>query len=208
MQAQNHVTTVTDSTQMIATFILVLVAASVVSLVSVHFLDRGVNPVRDAVSDYGARDHAWFYRLTAIWLGFAGLLTAVMFADAIFPKPTSAILTLLIFAATRWAITIFPTDLEDEEETSVGRSHIVLAVVAFASIAIAAVSFSLDVGDDPFWDSSSGILWALAALLGITAIGTGVARAAASQYFGLIERLLYVAMFAWISAVALIVLTS
>lgn len=208
MQAQNHVTTVTDSTQTIATFVLVLVAASLISLISVHLLDRGVNPISEAVSDYGARDHAWFYRLAAIWLGFAGLLTGVMLADAMFPKPTVTILFLLVFAATRWAITIFPTDLEGEEETSVGRSHVVLAVAAFTSIAAAAVTFSSVNGDDPLWSAHSGLLWALAAFLTVSAIATGIARAAESRFFGLIERLLYVAMFAWLSAVALIVLTA
>ncbi|MBJ7354264.1 MAG: DUF998 domain-containing protein [Thermoleophilaceae bacterium] len=208
MQAQNHITTVTGTTQTIATFVLLLVAGSIISLVSVHLLDRDVKPTRDAVSDYGAREHAWFYRLTAIWLGFAGLLTAVVMADAIFPKPTLTILALLLFAATRWAITIFPTDLEGEEETPVGHSHTVLAVIAFASIAIAAVTFSFAIADDPFWDASSGLLWALAAFVSIAAAATGIARAASNGYFGLIERLLYVAMYAWISAVALIVLTS
>jgi hypothetical protein len=208
MQAPHHVTTISGTTQTMATFVLVLVAASLVSLISVHLLDRGVNPISDAVSDFGAREHPWFYRLAAIWLGFAGLLIAVMLADAMFPKPTITILALLLFAASRWAITIFPVDLEDEEETSVGRSHTALAAGAFASIAVAAVSFSMVSGDDPLWSAKSGPLWALAGFLTVTAIATGAARASSSRYFGLIERLLYVAIFAWLSAMALIVLTS
>jgi hypothetical protein len=207
MQAQHHITTVSGTTQTMATFVLVLVAGSLISLVSVHLLDRGVKPLHDAVSDYGAREHPWFYRLAAIWLGFAGLLTAVIFADAIFPKPTLTILALLLFAATRWAITIFPTDLEDEDETSVGRSHTVLAAVAFASIAIAAVSFNSAIADDPFWASSSDLLLALAGFVTAAAVATGIARARHQHYFGLIERVLYLAMYSWFSAVALIVLT-
>jgi hypothetical protein len=206
MQAENHITTVTGTTQTLATFILVLVAGSLISLISVHFLDRGVNPIKDAVSDYGARGHAWFYRLAAIWLGFAGLLTAVMLSDAMFPKPTWTILLLLVFAAARWAITIFPTDLEDDEETSIGRSHTVLAVVAFASIAIAAVSFSAVIGGDTFWSSKTGLLGALAVFVTASAIATGIARAVKNRYFGLIERVFYLSMFAWLSAVALILL--
>jgi hypothetical protein len=196
MLAQERITVVTGTTETLATFILLLVAGSLVSLIAVHFLDRGVNPLTDAVSDYGAREHAWFYRLTAIWLGFAGLLFAVMLADATFPKPTLTILSLLVFAATRWAITIFPTDLEDEEGTSVGRSHTVLAATAFASIAIAAASFSFSV-PSPEMGSTIDVL---AVLVVIFAVATGAARVTHARYFGLIERIFYLTMFAWLSA--------
>jgi hypothetical protein len=208
MQAQNHITTVSGTTQTLATFVIALVAGSLISLITVHFLDRGVDPIRHAISDYGARDHAWFYRLAAIWLGFAGLLTAVVLADAMFPKPTLTILALLLFAASRWAITIFPTDLEDEGATSIGRSHTLLAVVAFASIAVAATSFRSAISDDPYWSSGSGLLLALAVVVTAAAIATGAARALDNRFFGLIERALYLAMFSWFGAVALILLTS
>ncbi|MGH2957975.1 MAG: DUF998 domain-containing protein [Solirubrobacterales bacterium] len=208
MQSENHITTVTSTTETLAVFILVLVAGSLISLISVHLLDRGVNPIRDAVSDYGAREYAWFYRLTAIWMGVAGVLMAVMLGDAMFPKPTWTIILLLIFAATRTAITIFPTDLEDEEETSVGRSHVVLAAIAFAAIALAATTFNLAMVGDPFWNDSETLLNVLGVFLVGAAVATGAARkVVAAGYFGLVERIFYVAMFAWFSAVALVLLT-
>ena len=207
MQTENHITSVSSTTEMLATFILVLVAGSLISLISVHLLDRGVNPVRDAVSDYGAREYAWFYRLTAIWTGVAGVLTAVMLGDAMFPKPTLTIMLLLIFAATRTAITIFPTDLEEDEGTSVGRSHTVLAAIAFAAIAVAAGSFTLAIADDPFWSDSLTLLRGLGIALIISAIATGLTRKVVlTGYFGLVERIFYLAMFSWFSAVALILL--
>lgn len=207
MQTVNHITSVSGTTQTLATFILFLVAGSVVSLISVHLLDRGVNPVRDAVSDYGAREYAWFYRLAAIWMGVAGVLMAVMLGDAMFPKPTLTIILLLVFAATRTAITIFPTDLEDEEDTSVGRSHTVLAAIAFASIAVAAGNFTLAIADDPFWDDYFSLVRALGIFVFATAVATGLTRRVVlTNYFGLVERIFYLAMFSWFSAVALILL--
>jgi hypothetical protein len=207
MQTENHITSVSSTTEMLATFILVLVAGSSISLISVHLLDRGVNPVRDAVSDYGAREYAWFYRLTAIWMGVAGVLTAVMLGDAMFPKPTLTIMLLLIFAATRTAITIFPTDLEEDEGTSVGRSHTALAAIAFAAIAVAAGSFTLLIADDPFWSDYLSLLRGIGIAVIVTAIATGLTRRVVlTGYFGLVERIFYLAMFTWFSAVALILL--
>lgn len=207
MSGENHITTVTSTTEGLAVFVLMLVVGAAVSLIAAHLADRGVNPIRDAVSDFGAREHPWYYRIAALWLGLAGLLTAVMLGDAMFPKPTGTILALLVFAAARWAITIFPTDLEGEEETSTGRSHLILAVVAFFMVALAAGLFAAAIGPDPFWDDRQGLFNLLALLVGVLAVFTGAARAAAPQVFGLVERLFYVSMFAWFSAVALTLLT-
>ncbi|MFT4050406.1 MAG: DUF998 domain-containing protein [Solirubrobacterales bacterium] len=208
MQAENHITTISGTTQGFAVVILLLVAGTLVSLVSAHFIDRGVDPIRDAVSDFGAREHPWPYRIAAIWLGLAGLLTAVMLANAMFPKPTLTILALLVFAATRWAITIFPTDLEDEDETPVGHSHTVLAVIAFASICVASGAFLFETADDPFWHGKRIALGLTALAILITAILSAGERARHGAYFGLVERLLYLSMFGWFSVVALSVLTA
>lgn len=205
MATDNHITTVTNTAEGLAVFVLLLVAGSALSLIAAHFVDRGVNPIRDAVSDFGAREHPWFYRIAALWLGLAGLLTAVMVGDAMFPKPTLTILALLVFAATRWAITIFPTDLEGEEETSIGRSHVALAAAAFASISVAAVAFGFSTLDDPFWNS--GLLIGLGVFVAIMAAATGIERLLDRGAFGLVERVLYLAMFTWFSAVALTLLT-
>lgn len=205
--AINHITTISDTTEGFAVAILVLVAASAMCLVLAHVVDRGVDPVRDAISDFGARQHPWYYRLNVIWLGLAGLLTAVMLADAVFPKPTLTILALLVYAAARWAITIYPTDLPDAEETAVGRSHVVLAVAAFTAISLAALAFAFTVAaDDPFWSDYGTLFTALAGLLVGFALATGIARLRMSPIFGLVERLLYLAIYAWQVAVALVVL--
>lgn len=202
MTQSNHITTVSGMTDAFCVAILLLLAGSLVSLIAAHVADRGVDPLRDAVSDFGARQNPWFYRLTAIWLGAAGLLLAVVLADAMYPKPTGTILALLVFAAARWAITVFPTDLEGAEQTQTGRSHTMLAGVAFASIAVAALSFASAADPDVFWHARSGLLTALGLAVAMLAVLTAVARVAGSRFFGLVERLLYVAMYAWIAVVA------
>jgi hypothetical protein len=206
MLAALNVTTISQTDRGLAALVLLLVAASAISLIAVHVVDRGVSPLSMAVSDYGAREHAWFYRLAAIWLGLAGLLTAVVLADAIFPKPSLTIFSLLVFAAARWAITIFPTDIEGEEGTSIGRSHLVLAVGAFAAIALAAALFPGEVAGDRFWSSHDTLLSALGWALPVVAVLMAGTRAFVPAVFGLVERVYYLCMFAWLAALAAIVL--
>lgn len=206
LAAINHITTISSTDKGLAAATLLLVAAAMISLLAVHVLDRGVNPISMAVSDYGARSHAWFYRLAAVWLGLAGLLTAVMLADSMFPKPTATILFLLLFAAARWAITIFPTDIEGEEQTSIGRSHFALAVLGFAAFAFAAGLFAPAIERDPFWLGSYDLFNVLGWLVPLVAILTALARRFTPQFFGAVERLYYLCMFGWLAAVALVVL--
>ena len=208
LTAVNHITTISSTDEGLAIAILLLVAGTFVSLLCAHLVDRGVSPIRDAVSDFGAREHPWFYRVAAIWLGLAGLLTAVLLGDAVFPKPTITILSLLVFAAARWAITIFPTDLEGEEETSVGRAHVVLAVVAFTALPVAAIAFAFTTAAlDPFWKPHGFLFTVVAGTMVGAALATAASRVNRSDRFGLNERLLYLTMFAWFALVAIVALT-
>lgn len=205
----DHITSVTSTTTTLAVMILALLIGAVVSLVLAHILDRGVNPIRDAVSDYGAREYKILYRLTAFWIGFAGLLMAVMLGDAIFPKPTLVILLLLLFAGTRWAITLFPVDLPGEEDTGTGRSHVVLATMAFGAFAIAAAVFPMSIADDPFWANELNALRTLGYATAALAIATAVThRLILTNIFGLVERLYYAAMIGWLATISIIFLST
>lgn len=204
----DQITSVTSTTTTLGVMILALLVGVVVSLVLAHILDRGVNPVRDAISDYGAREYKILYRLAAFWLGTAGLLMAVMLGDALFPKPTAVILFVLIFAAVRWAIILFPVDLPDEEDTGSGRSHLVLAGIAFASISFAQGNFTLAIRDDPFWDPSFTLVRAVGFAVISLAIATGMTRFAFERVFGLVERLFYAAMITWFATISVILLTA
>lgn len=203
-----HVTSISQTDRALAVAVLLLLAGTALALVSLHLIDRGVDPLSMAVSDYGVREHPWFYRLAVLWLGLAGLLTAVVLADAMFPKPTLTILSLLVFAATRWAVTIFPIDLEGEEATQTGRTHLILGISAFSAIALAAAAFAVAAGEDPFWKSHQTLLAVLGAVLPLVAVAMGLSRRFAAGIFGLVERLYYLCMLAWLAAVTTIVLSA
>lgn len=205
----DHITSSSSTTKSLAVVIIGLAAATLVLLLTLMILPTGINPIREAVSDHGVGEYRNFYRLAAFWLGLAGLLMAVMLGNAIFPKPSIAIILMLLFAGTRWAITIFPTDLPGEEETSVGRSHTILAVLAFASFAVAAGTFYFSVHEDPFWHSHHALVAILGWAVVVTAIATGLTRRLVlTNIFGLIERLLYVAMCAWLIGISALLLNA
>jgi len=105
-------------------------------------------------------------------------------------------------------ITIFPTDLPGEEPTDVGRYHLILAAIAFTSIAVAAGVFHTTVEHDPFWKPHIGLLAGLGYLVIAAAVGTALTRRVVlTRWFGVVERLLYVAMLAWLGAVAVILVS-
>ncbi len=169
------------------------IAGALVTLAAiggVHFVATDKNPLHDPVSDYGAGLHWRWY-----WAGVAGVsvaalalvLAALVGASA---EPTAAVILLALFAAARIAIAWFPTDVGvDIPVTSTGRTHGALAIVAFASIAIAANTY---VGVSPWFGWA---LYATAALLLLC-----LAWPPARVIFGLFERLFYLAMIAWFVA--------
>lgn len=208
MQRSVDITTASTSAKQLAFAVLILLGFTLASLIAAHIAQREVKPLRDAVSDYGVRGNPWFYRAAVAWIGFASLLLAVIFATSVYPKPSLTILLLLIFAGTRWAITIYPVDLEGAEPTPVGRTHTVLASVAFGALALAAVSFASETAGDPFWADGHARLTVLAVVVPVLALATAAARALKSRWFGLVERLFYVAMISWLATPAILLLSS
>ena len=111
---------------------------------------------------------------------------------------------LVIFAAARLAIPSFPTDLDRGQPTRTGRIHVLLAGVAFASIAWAAAALP----DTVDWPSVHGLLVTVGWIVVATAIACGLAmtrrlHATMEPFFGLIERCFYAAMITWFGVVSI-----
>lgn len=172
------------------------------ALVRVHQLPTGYRPVSNAVSDYGVGRYAGYYRAQATAIGIAAALLAAALMLAVDPEPGRVIVLLLVFAAARIAIPSFPTDLDRSRPTRTGRIHILLAAAAFASIAWAAAALPQHVD----WDGH-GLLVALGWVIVGTSIACGLSMTsrlhrATEPFFGLIERVFYAAMIAWLLVVS------
>src|SRR3954452_22756285 len=169
------------------------VAAAVV-LLRVHSLATGLQPVRDAVSDYGTTPYHAYYRVMVVLLGAgAALLALALAADT----DAGSLVWLWLYAASRVAIAAFMTDRDPPPFTTEGRIHWALAAVAFTSIALAATDIT--------WTGAPGWLDGLGDAVAVAAVATLAARLIRPlrPVFGLVERLLYVTSVAWLLVAAI-----
>jgi hypothetical protein len=179
-------------------------AAGAVSLVWVNVMRTGHRPAVDAVSDYGASTYRAFYTATVVSLGLGALLLLAGLARGT-DVPRGGLIWLGVYGVSRIAIAFFPTDLEGQPVTPMGRVHLVLAAAAFTAIAFAAADLSTALGDEPGWHGAASLLDALRWAVIVTAVATLVTRVAVQLRrvaFGLVERLLYAASIAWLLVVA------
>jgi hypothetical protein len=174
-----------------------LILGAVACLAYLHARDRELDPLRDAVSDYGTTPLHRFYRAQVVLMGLGAASIAVALARDTGVGAT--VIWLWAFAASRVAIAFFMTDRPGAPVTRDGRIHLVLAAIAFASIGFGAPNIGSDLAAEPGWSELAHQLgWVVA----VTAIATLVARRLAPRWFGLIERSLYVAYIAWLLIVA------
>lgn len=173
----------------------------VVTLIVLHLLPTGLSPIRRPVSQYGLGRYRVGYRVQTISYGLAGLGAAIVVAAVPRPDPVAAGLCI-VFALSRIAIGWFPMDLPGVTPTRVGRTHGLLAMLAFGSVLLAAGQLwrALDrAGSDHSLATLSGVLSGVM-LLAILLMGAD--RRRGGGLFGLIERVFYLAMTVWFAIVA------
>jgi hypothetical protein len=104
-------------------------------------------------------------------------------------SPTQAVVALVATAGARLLLPFFASDRgDDRSQTAHGTVHILLAVVSFGGLV---------------WASSflgSTLSWVM---LGSVAVLVALRRRRLAPWFGLFERLFYVASFAWLFSVAI-----
>jgi hypothetical protein len=165
-------------------------------LVVAHVKPRpaGYEPLRDAISDYGAGDYHRLYRAQVLLIGVGAALLAVAL------HRHTAVAWLWVFAAARGLIALFMIDLPGDRPTRDGRIHLLLAGVAFTAIGFGAPAIGHALANQPGWGEAPHILgW----VVGATAISTLLSRRLLPRWFGMIERLLYGAYVAWLLLVAI-----
>ena len=169
----------------------IVVACSLVCLASIlllHALPTGYNPIRNAVSDYGVGKYRVWHRTAVLSLAVAGFALAIASTGKIKPESDVVIGFLVVFAVARTVIPFFPTDIEGQTLTTRGRIHWGLAITAFASLACAAGFYKGTILDDAI-----GWIVVVAASLMILALAVPRLR----KILGLFERMFYFSMICW-----------
>jgi hypothetical protein len=168
--------------------------ACIAFLVGAHALPTGYDPVRDPVSDYGVGRFTGWYAGASTSIGAAALFVAAgLWRDG---ATWHVVALLVLFALARFAIPVFPTDLEGERPSRPGEIHMLLATAAFASICWTMSAYAPSGGSRLPWLGYLATAAALATLLSLRRLR------ALRAWTGLIERVFYVAMLAWFALVS------
>jgi hypothetical protein len=185
---------------LLAVLSIISVIAGASAVVRLHRHPTGLDPVRDAVSDYGTTPFHPLYRLQVIAYGAGALLLAGALADGTGVR-TGGVEWLALYGIARIAIAGFMIDRDPAHPTREGRLHMLLATLAFTAVAVAATTIGGDISP-----AFRTLGWVVAGL----AIATAVARLVPplGPWFGAVERGLYVASTVWLVAVAVHVIVA
>ena len=113
---------------------------------------------------------------------------------------------LAVSAIARFLIPAFPTDQHGSRfQTAPGTIHMILAIVIFASLIIAASELGSTLEHEAAWQSVKGWLTTLPWVMTGSAIALVVGLRAPRLHliYGLIERVFYVASIAWFFIVSI-----
>jgi len=184
----------------------IAIAVQTAALIGLHVLPTGYDPRTDAVSDYGIGEYRGWFWAQALAGAVGCFALAVALGDAKPSMPTEAIVLLVIAGLARLLIPIFPTDQNGSRfQTACGTIHMILAIVIFAAIIVAASKLGSTLENRPAWHGVKGWLTALPWVMIGGAVGTLVALSGPRlrRIAGLFERLFYVASIAWFFIIAI-----
>ena len=132
------------------------------ALIALHLLPTGYDPKLNAVSDYGIGRYRGVFWTQTLAGAVACFALAIALGDAKPSMPTLAIVLLVIAGLARLLIPVFPTDQNGSRfQTVRGTIHMVLAIVIFASLIIAASKLGSTLEHRPAWHSVKGWLTTL-----------------------------------------------
>jgi len=147
---------------MVETFSIVAAiaaAAQAAALIALHLLPTGYNPKLDAVSDYGIGRYRGVFLAQTLAGAAACFALAIALGDAKPSMPTLAIVLLVIAGIARFLIPVFPTDQNGSRfQTVRGTTHMILAIVIFAAIIIAASKLGSTLEHRRAWHGVKGWL--------------------------------------------------
>jgi hypothetical protein len=182
--------------------LLALTAA--VLVLALHMVRSDVDLLTDGVSAYALGPFGYLYRAQVVASGLAALLLTLALLESGLASGV-AVALLALFGLSRILIARYPTDPRGTTVLSPpGRLHVILASIAFVTIAVAAPTITGSLATGPGWAGPATALTALGWATTIFALGTFASATTPStqRVFGLVERGAYVAALAWLMVAA------
>jgi len=166
-------------------------------------LRGGYSPVTHAVSDYGVGPTKHLFNVYGlVGCAAAVLLVVALLVDGRFPMRGS--IYLAIVAALRVGVLAFPTDLEGQKLTRVGKLHYLFAIASFALLYMA-IDVLHPAAVTLFAQTPVTVLTALKWVVTWSLIGVVVCLAPPlRKIFGLVERIFLLSTMMWLGMFALV----
>lgn len=195
----------------LASVALAAVAVSLGALLVAHLRHTGLSPLHQPVSQYALSSAAPWYRTQTLAMSLAALaLAGSGLAGVGLAGMRGVALWLGLFAVTRAVVSWYPMDAPGAERTRTGALHGLLAIGAFASISLSANRFARVVGSahvTQWWSRASSVVSVAMVVLLVVMVASRALRVV-RNYFGLVERLFYLAIISWFVIVAAAFATS
>jgi hypothetical protein len=179
------------------------VGAAVAALVWLHLRPSGLSPVRDAVSQYGITRFRRGYRVLTLAMAVGGASAAVGLYAALHGRAAVVLAALGVFVVSRAVISWLPMDPPGTLVTPTGAWHILMALVAFVSLMVAAVRLGAVLERTGIWPSWHGAVvpFDVAFVAGLLAMVITRRLTGSAHVFGAVERAYYAVMLAWLAFV-------
>jgi cellulose synthase/poly-beta-1,6-N-acetylglucosamine synthase-like glycosyltransferase len=113
---------------------------------------------------------------------------------------------LVVFALARMIISWFPMDAPQASPTSTGQRHRWLAIVTFGAVTLAALRLGQILAHGGRWQALAPISTACGWAMVVCVFAFFLSRQSPwlRRYFGAVERLLYLAIIAWLTVFAVV----
>lgn len=175
-----------------------------------HVVPTGYNPIRHAVSDYGVGRYRSLFN-TALYLSSVAVLAldfALIEGVGSPPLATRYFIYLLLIPLARIGMTLFPTNLEGQKLTRIGRLHYLCAIAAFTLtyMTISGMTPALRALDPTGWARAplGGTAWIVAPALALVVV---TMIRPLRRIFGLFERTFLLATNLWFALAAALLIS-
>ena len=178
------------------------------TMVALHVVPSGANPVTEGVSAYALGPTRRGYQIQAIASGVGALL---LVGSLVQRTPTLvAVGCLVAYGLARIAIVAFPTDQRGAPMTATGRNHAILAAIAFVGVAIAAPMATIPLLGTGSTVAVDSVLLPLAWFVTITSLGSFAVAALPGtvRFYGIAQRAFHAAALGWFVLAAAAVVTA